>query len=626
MEGPIISNSGTRRATRSEPTEKALFWLLAALAIALPLAFFPWANDPTGIPKVTILRMGAAAALFIWALGGIIHGRLAIPGGLLAACLAAFMSLVTLSTFFSIDLPVSVFGRHLGYMGLWTLLSLGIIAASGWVALRSPTRRRDFALIATGGAAIVSLLALLNSLGVYSYVWDSGPQFGSRGYATLGNPDFLGLYLVPTFGLALGVLLGDSSTAQRRITAVFSLLIAAGIVSSGSAGAFAGATAVALTLGAAYLLRRRAEALPGKKTTRTVLLVLTAAAATVVLGVIAFTVLQSKQQSASLRLLVWPAALSVIADHPLLGTGPDALHYELPTNMRFIPGPHNRTTPEDAHNYFLTLAASTGIPALLAFLVLVIFAVGTLLRRDGADVRGPPSGRLNTDAGAAAAIVGYLVTASFNPDDLGGALIFWILVGWCGGVAGSLRVARTSVWGRAAAIPALIVSLPLLVLPMLPLAADAYSQSVQSAVSAPDAIARADRAIALAPFDEWYLRRKTALLLDLSGSDRRYLPLAQQSADQFIDLAPLEPVSHVYAGVAASMSPNDLSPQGASASDHLKKALTLNPNNPDALYFLYQIEKENGRTRAAEEYGRHYLKLELGDERSTTLQQSLKQR
>ncbi len=122
------------------------------------------------------------------------------------------------------------------------------------------------------------------------------------------------------------------------------------------------------------------------------------------------------------RILLWKAALRMVADHPWTGVGFGAFVREYP-NYR-LPGDPN-TTPPFAHNLPLSLAAETGLVGLLAFLVFLGTVLWVGLR---ASVRAPPPVRgLATGAFSAlvAVLAQQLVDGTLQSFHLGFA--FWIL-------------------------------------------------------------------------------------------------------------------------------------------------------------------------------------------------------
>ncbi|MDR7430058.1 MAG: O-antigen ligase family protein [Armatimonadota bacterium] len=122
------------------------------------------------------------------------------------------------------------------------------------------------------------------------------------------------------------------------------------------------------------------------------------------------------------RIVVWKAAMRMVADRPWTGVGFGAFvreydNYRVPEDS-YAPAPF-------AHNLPLSLAAETGLPGLAAFLVFL----GALLRAGyRTAARSPdPDGMANAGAAAAlaAVLVQQLVDGTLQSFHLGFA--FWIL-------------------------------------------------------------------------------------------------------------------------------------------------------------------------------------------------------
>jgi hypothetical protein len=126
------------------------------------------------------------------------------------------------------------------------------------------------------------------------------------------------------------------------------------------------------------------------------------------------------------RLAFWDAGVSMVAQRPLDGIGigrvfKDVSRYA--TNPEALP-----RQQENAHNYFLQLAAEAGLPAL----VVLLAAWGAALRRAQADAGdGRLAGTERWAAGAAAAgLIGFAVTCLTGHSLLlrEGQFVTWVVV------------------------------------------------------------------------------------------------------------------------------------------------------------------------------------------------------
>jgi O-antigen ligase len=146
----------------------------------------------------------------------------------------------------------------------------------------------------------------------------------------------------------------------------------------------------------------------------------------------------------SMRLDFWRVAVQMAADHPLVGIGqerfPDLFpaysHALLPADrVRLL----DRYRIESPHNVYLAIAAGSGIPALVAYLLVVLGAMCVILKAATAT-----ASRITRAALVCIVIatVGHLVTDAFMTADLTGTWLLWLLLGT--GVALATRQRETA--------------------------------------------------------------------------------------------------------------------------------------------------------------------------------------
>jgi O-antigen ligase len=163
------------------------------------------------------------------------------------------------------------------------------------------------------------------------------------------------------------------------------------------------------------------------------------------------------------RLEFWRAGERMIAAHPLAGIGIGRFYKDL---AAWAPDPDALIRrQENAHNYFLQVAAEQGLPALAAFLGLLATALWYPLRvlRQRA---APETKRLAL--AAAAGVMGFSITCLTGHPLLihEGQLTFWPLVGLAmllGGAGGTLSEPRP--WRAAGFIVPALAAVLLLTLP-----------------------------------------------------------------------------------------------------------------------------------------------------------------
>jgi O-antigen ligase len=263
---------------------------------------------------------------------------------------------------------------------------------------------------------------------------DSG---GYRATAFLyGSGNALAAYLerAAPFALALALVPGAalSRPLARPALAGLVALLVMGIALTGSRGALAASTITLVVVGALALTGMR-RALIGLG-----LAVLMVGAILLLSGVGAALV-AGHSGSASLRLLVWLAALHMLRDHALFGIGLDQFVYYY--SNHFSAHPYWITAlsgqPTDVwrepdlahpHNFVLDLWLSMGLAGLLAFAALATGALrrGARLWRAG----GVDPWRTAVGLGLCGSLVaglahGMVESAYFAPDL---ALLFWLCV------------------------------------------------------------------------------------------------------------------------------------------------------------------------------------------------------
>lgn len=353
--------------------------LLWAAALT-PLLFWLSSNDMFEQPKQLALKTAAAAVALLAAL----YGRNA---GVLASPLQALLAFALVSVPFS-PLPfTAAFGEYMSYQGWfhWLALAILLCVLAGQVADRRELRRFMAASIIS--ASLVSAYALIQLAGADPVPWSvGGPVL--RAFSTAGNPLYLGFFLAASFPLCVGIALAVRSPGKRWLFLAAGLLVLLGLLSSGSRSALAGGLA-----GAAVILWLR-HGVPAELRAALRNFAL-AAAALLILGAILLPADRNPVHLLGRRMLefsrgedarprIWAAAFRLIRERPLTGHGLDTFATLQPRVQSarlwdFV----WHGSPEKAHNEFLQIAATAGIPAAGAALWLAVLLGGLAWRRRG---------------------------------------------------------------------------------------------------------------------------------------------------------------------------------------------------------------------------------------------------
>jgi len=166
----------------------------------------------------------------------------------------------------------------------------------------------------------------------------------------------------------------------------------------------------------------------------------------------AFFVEKAKSGSVTQRLLIWESALEMIKSEPLAGYGIGSFASSYPCGqMKVLSSPEKFSRYKDivgkriatyAHNDYLQIAASTGIPGLLVFLLFPVFGFRTFLRGlcggdDFARLHGPCAAAAVTAVGVQA----LLDFPLFMPET---ALFGWLMLGYMASSATNQRACGES--------------------------------------------------------------------------------------------------------------------------------------------------------------------------------------
>ncbi len=292
---------------------------------------------------------------------------------------------------------------HVGTSLQW-LTGFGLFWA---VRLRPDAARRAVPWLVGVGCA-ETVLALAQAAGL---PWPVPPvlvrHLGAPG--TLSNPNWLAAVLAPLLPLLL------SARVRVRLRSSAFVLIAAGLAVTRSRGAIlAAAVGCAALWLAGFRARRTAFTGPA----------LTAGGLAFVAGVTAvLRALPGGIPGLGGRVFLWSAALALVREHPWTGVGLGGFAPAFPTVAATVLrasafGTFPLGAVELAHNSYLQLAAEAGLPAVCAFVILLLWG---LVRGFRAPATRPPAAALLVLA------VHALVDGPFQT--AAGLVLFFFLLG-----------------------------------------------------------------------------------------------------------------------------------------------------------------------------------------------------
>ncbi|HEB12540.1 MAG TPA: tetratricopeptide repeat protein [Actinobacteria bacterium] len=584
----------------SRRIDEVSFWVLSATALALPLIFTTQTADVFGTPKITLIRLTAMVLLFLGAARVAASGKIRVPSGPLFIVAMVFLATMIISTILSVHVPTSVLGLRKRFFGLSTYVPLIIILFSA-VTLKWDYRRlHRFAWMLAAGAALTSLIGLAQTLGS-TWPTDLKFAFSTRAYATIGNPNFLGIYLVMALPITASLISAESISWRKGLAAVISISIVCAIITTKSSGAMMGLVVVTV----AYLIFANAGKLRNLK-----ILAIVAVLVTIVSILGFFLIFQPEAKSRSSRNAAWQASLRVINKRPWFGTGPDTGRFTIGKEIRPQDGAPAQEVFEDAHNVLLTHAATSGLWSAALFVGLVALGITAGIKAAGT-TGGPAAAILY---GTSAAMLGYTGATIVNPDNIVALSIFWLLLG----VAGGRRwdYGELSVSAPAAVpfiVPIALAAILGAVASIYPFSAEVRLQRADNEQLVEPMLAEYELAEGANPYYDHYSIRITDRLTPLIGSDRAGINArALEAADRAIAKSPLEADNYVIKGTIF----RNLAKSGGDrhlledAAKLYKKALRLNPRNLFAMRNLAESYFLMGDRRKAARWLDRYLAIQ----------------
>lgn len=532
-------------------------WALGLAVAGSFLAVSPLQAAMYSMPKLVALSAGVLLAWALIALKGA-PARSTPLDRPLAACAAVLLA----SAAFSSDPYLSVLGRYQMYsLGL---LPLALFAAFFYAAVRSGQAEAPLPLMKLCAVVTIAmgLHAMFQAAGVEPIAYMPRKFPDGRAVGTLGNPAYFGACLAALFPPALGLALGK----DRVLGWLAAGAAAAGMVASGSRGAFLGAAAGA----AVYLWSSGRLSSPRARR-------LWAAAAVLLLLAGAAAVLRLRRVAASdsARLAMWDSALRAVPSAPWLGSGPDTFEALLRRGRTddFIRALGPVAGQAHAHNDLIQALTTTGAAGLAAYLWLA-WALAMLAWRS----RGDPY-----RAAAAGALAALFVQAKVNPVPMPGMVLAALCAAWLCPAPDDPKKART-----AALDGAVLLLCAVAFVLILRLAAADFSHKkavVFASARRPDvALASHERAVRLNPGELQYRMIHASLLHRLAAADpdpvRRlaWLDRAVKTGRDAVAWRPDEVDSHQILGTSLILHQRAGGPDRlAEAEAALDRALALDP-------------------------------------------------
>lgn len=361
-------------STYTKTLESSIRFLFYAMIIIIPLAIYPSALSQALSIKYLLFKIMTIVIVCLYLITILLKGTEIRVSGL-ELPLAIFLILVAAATALSINVHTSIEGNYIRYDGFLSYLICGVLFFIATQSFNSIEHVERIAKLSIAIATVVSFYGIAQSYGYDPVPWGYMMFEKTRSFSTFGNPVILSGYLSLVFPLAIALLLRSKSTTEKLLYSLATAAMVYCSVTSLSRAAWLGGV-IGLALVLVGLVKKKSFNI------RMATIPVMIGAIVVFLTSITIGLPVITQRAASTfgfdgsvdsRLLMWKTVLKMIPERPLFGYGPDVLglvfpKHEVPDLLKYdLSG-----TIDNVHNAFLQLALTAGIPALIAFVVIIV--------------------------------------------------------------------------------------------------------------------------------------------------------------------------------------------------------------------------------------------------------------
>ena len=410
--------------TYSVKINRAL-WLLAALIpiIIIPIKGLP---DIFNTAKAPVLSIGAVYIAFY--LIKIREFKFKKVNFLLLVyiCWVFIASLVAYKPILALTGVSSTAGRFEGFL---TLLFYAIIFYAAKVHMRLTQKNIHFFLSIQTFVALYAIAQFFKIDPLVEYM-----NYTKGSYATIGNQNFLASWSLLMLVISVGFFL----KYQKLKYAIFPILFFGALLASNTRGAWI--SLLMIGIASLYFMRYH-------KFRNYYLIVLGSFVLVFfTMNVLSKSKIQQRTKTikselniknewaGSGRALIWRMSFDIIQKHPFFGAGPENLKEALKQTKNKRSKAYGKLTGhtvDKAHNDLLHIAAVSGAPALIFYLLFIVF----IFIQNRRSILG-----LSTKSVVAFAVVAYIIQSLFNISVIAVAPIFWILLGLLAGKDGKLVI------------------------------------------------------------------------------------------------------------------------------------------------------------------------------------------
>ena len=331
-----------------------------------------------------------------------------------------WLILAVISTLLSVDFITSVFGfpyRFTSGLVFYTTFAIFILVLS----LRMDFRKKHFLYqILTFDAGLVALLGLFQSIGFFHYegVASTGLY---RSPSFLGNPNFSSMFLAMVLPLSINLFVISKAFKTKVYYGLVVVLSILAVLVLASRGSVLAVVISILCLSGFWAVKKKFAVSSSK------ILAVVVTSVIIFVGIVSISrpdgflkVFKQPDINVTLRLKVWQVTFDNLQKIPFFGIGPGnfQIFFE---QSRGLDMANEEGIFDDAHNIFLQIATTTGIPFLLMFLGLIVWACVIGWKKNFENDLGWSRAEI-------AAVIAFLVAGSFNPVTIACFMVLGVVV------------------------------------------------------------------------------------------------------------------------------------------------------------------------------------------------------
>lgn len=402
--------------------------LVLIILYVTPFVFIPIGlyNDYFYEPKLLFYQLIACVFLFTL----LTHRRVLVKKlrfDIIDKVVLIFLVSLIVSTIFALDPKLAILGSPRRVEGLNAMLTYMIL----FIMARhmAPLKDRHIKTI-LGLSIIIVLYGVLQTHGIDPFQRDFIRENWNRAFSTIGNPNFLGSFIV--------LLLPFATDYYMRFKDKWALLIYSvlfyGLLATLTRGAWIGGfLAILIYLIVLYFRKQldycRLLIFVGVN----LLVVITFAGVSgdkFLLRLLSIQTDVSKlienvaiEEVGSSRMFIWIRGVELFKMRPIFGYGLENIGNAFLKFYRqdILDYFNYLIVPDKAHNEYLHYALVGGLFTLVSYLSLITLIIKSNIKRTFKNSYGLP---------LMISIVGYLIQATFNISVVSVAYIFWIWLGW----------------------------------------------------------------------------------------------------------------------------------------------------------------------------------------------------